>query len=168
MAEDNLAVYINDHFAGSVAGVRLCERIRRISDDPELVRTIVALEDEVRRDQRTLDELRRTLGISRSRLRDAGAVLAQALSGVKLRVEGSKHVDVHRLHALDSLSLGIEGKKALWTALAAAAEESERLRLADYEALTRRADEQLATLRELRAAAARRAFARRGSVPVMT
>jgi hypothetical protein len=44
--------------------------------------------------------------------------------------------------SLEALSLGIEGKKSLWVALSAAAEVSPELRIADYERLKKRAEEQ--------------------------
>ncbi|HSF43371.1 MAG TPA: hypothetical protein VLT87_26460, partial [Thermoanaerobaculia bacterium] len=65
---------------------------------------------------------------------------------------------LHLLEALDALSLGIEGKKILWRALAAAAEDAPALQGVDYEGLTRRAEEQRRRVEALRLDAARRAL----------
>ena len=159
MSQQNLAVYLNDHLAGSVGALGLFDRIRRVSDEDGVARRVREVREAVREDQQVLEEVRRRLGIRRSRLRNVAASLAQKLSSAKFRLEASKHGEVQLLHALDSLSLGIEGKKALWSALEAGAEVNPRLRgLVDHRDLIRRADEQLATLRDLRAEAAQRAF----------
>ena len=46
------------------------------------------------------------------------------------------------LHALETLTLGITGKRGLWTALSATADHLPRLRELDYARLERRAVEQ--------------------------
>ncbi|HVS66720.1 MAG TPA: hypothetical protein VMT85_24815 [Thermoanaerobaculia bacterium] len=159
MSQQNLALYVNDHLAGSVGAVKLFDRIRRVSDDDGLVDRVQEVQEAVRKDQQVLDDVRRRLGIRRSRVRNLAASLAQKLSSVKFRLEASKQGEVQLLHALDSLSLGIEGKKALWSALEVGAEVNPRLRgLVDHDALIQRADDQLATLRDLRSEVARRAF----------
>lgn len=63
-----------------------------------------------------------------------------------------------RLEALDALSAGIEGKRLLWRALAAAAEDAPALHGVDYERLTGRAEEQRDRVETLRRDAARRAL----------
>jgi hypothetical protein len=159
MSHKNLSLYINDHLAGSVGALRLLDRLRREVERPEVVRELGVVRRQVQEDQDTLHEMRRELGIGRSRWREWGAMAAQLLSNLKFRLEASKHGEVQLLHALDSLTMGIEGKKTLWHALRAAQEINPRLRLADYDRLLDRADEQLARLEELREPAAMRAFA---------
>lgn len=158
MSQKNLSVYLNDHSAGSVGAIRLFDRLRRRVDEPDFESELTRVRDEVQADRRVLHDLRETLGIRRSRLREAAAWVGEKLAVLKLRLERSKHGELQILHALDALTLGIEGKKALWTALAEAQEVNPRLRLADYAALIRRADEQIASLRGLRLRTARRAF----------
>jgi hypothetical protein len=54
----------------------------------------------------------------------------------------------------EAVALGIEGKRALWRALAAAAEVSPAFQVADYERLTQRAEEQRQRVETVRLEAA--------------
>jgi hypothetical protein len=61
---------------------------------------------------------------------------------MKLRLDDWAAGDFRLFEALEALALGIEGKRALWVALAEAAERAPVLRLLDYDRLVRRAVEQ--------------------------
>lgn len=158
MSERNLRVYLNDHLAGAVAATGLLERLGSELDDPEMVRELSELHDEVATDIETLRDLLRRLDFPESGPRKLAAAVLQKGANLKFRLEASKHGELQLLHALDSLSLGIEGKKTLWSALDAAAEREPRLRLADYGRLTERADDQLSALSDLRRRVARGAL----------
>jgi hypothetical protein len=54
--------------------------------------------------------------------------------------------------------LGIEGKRGLWRALAATAEDAPWLRVADYDRLIERAEEQRSRVEKLRLETARTAL----------
>jgi hypothetical protein len=58
------------------------------------------------------------------------------------------------LEVSEAVALGIEGKRALWRALAAAAEVSPAFQVADYERLTQRAEEQRQRVETVRLEAA--------------
>jgi hypothetical protein len=68
---------------------------------------------------------------------------------------------LRRLEALETVSLGIAGKAALWDALAAAVEDAPELRELDYARLARRAETQRAVVESLRLRAAQEAFGSR-------
>ena len=61
---------------------------------------------------------------------------------IKLRLNDWAGGEFRLFEALEALSLGIEGKRCLWVALAGAAEQSPALRLLDYAHLAARAQEQ--------------------------
>ncbi len=63
-----------------------------------------------------------------------------------------------RVVELESLAIGISGKKAIWRALEDVASEDQRLARHDFPALAERAGDQLARLEALRLDAARAAF----------
>jgi hypothetical protein len=63
-----------------------------------------------------------------------------------------------RLEKLEALALGIEGKRALWRALLAVAEEIPALRNVDLVRLDQRADDQRTRVEVRRIEAAREAF----------
>lgn len=98
------------------------------------------------------------LRIAESRTRKATAWLAEKVTEIKLRLDDPGDGPLRLLEALEALSLGIEGKGAMWRALAAAAKEEPVLQVADYEGLARRAEEQRRRVEAVRLEAARRAL----------
>jgi hypothetical protein len=60
--------------------------------------------------------------------------------------------------SLEALSLGIEGKRGLWLALAAVSERSPQMRLLDYPELIGRAEAQRRKVEEKRIETAKRAL----------
>jgi hypothetical protein len=142
MADGHLATYLNDHLAGSVVAVELMENLESAYAGTPVAEFIAKLLADVEADRVELKALMDRLAISESRTRKASAWLTEKFTELKLRLDDSSRGDLRLLESLEALSLGIEGKKALWLALAAAAEVSPRLRIADYERLKQRAGEQ--------------------------
>jgi hypothetical protein len=142
MADEHLATYLNDHLAGSVVAVELMENLEAVYADTPVAEFIAKLRADVEADRVELKVLMGRLQISESRTRKASAWLTEKLTELKLRLDDSTHGDLRLFESLEALSLGIEGKRSLWLALAAAAEVSPKLRIVDYERLRQRAEEQ--------------------------
>ncbi|HUS12101.1 MAG TPA: hypothetical protein VMZ30_16670 [Pyrinomonadaceae bacterium] len=142
MANEHLATYLNDHLAGSVVAVELMENLEAAYAGTLIANFVNGIRMEVEADQRQLEELMSRLEVSESRTRQVSAWLTEKVTELKLRLDDSAHGNLRLLESLEALSLGIEGKKSLWLALAAAAEISPQLRLLDYERLQARAEEQ--------------------------
>jgi hypothetical protein len=142
MANEHLATYLNDHLAGSVVAVELMENLEAAYAETPIANFVKGIRIEVEADQRELQQLMNRLEISESRTRQVSAWLTEKLTELKLRLDDSARGDLRLFESLEALSLGIEGKKSLWLALAAAAEISPQLRLVDYERLQTRAEEQ--------------------------
>jgi hypothetical protein len=142
MADEHLATYLNDHLAGSVVAVELMENLEAIYADTPVAEFIARLRADVEADRVELKVLMGRLQISESRTRKASAWLTEKFTELKLRLDDSTHGDLRLFESLEALSLGIEGKRSLWLAFAAAAEVSPKLRIADYERLKQRAEEQ--------------------------
>jgi hypothetical protein len=142
MANEHLATYLNDHLAGSVIAVELMENLETAYAETPIANFVNGIRMEVEADQRELQELMSRLEISESRTRQVSAWLTEKLTELKLRLDDSARGNLRLFESLEALSLGIEGKKSLWLALAAAAEISPQLRLLDYERLQARAEEQ--------------------------
>lgn len=98
------------------------------------------------------------LQIAESRTRKAAGWLAEKAAQLKLRLDDLTDGALRLHETLEALSLGIEGKRSLWRALAAAAEDAPALRVADYEVLARRAEEQRDRVEIRRLEAARKAL----------
>ncbi|HEV2826637.1 MAG TPA: hypothetical protein VGW76_03480 [Pyrinomonadaceae bacterium] len=142
MANEHLATYLNDHLAGSVVAVELMENLEAAFAESPIAKFVNRLRLDVEADQRELQQFMSRLEISESRTRQVSAWLTEKLTELKLRLDDSAHGNLRLFESLEALSLGIEGKKSLWSALAAAAEISPQLRLLDYDRLQARAEEQ--------------------------
>jgi hypothetical protein len=146
-----LGVYLNDHLAGSAAALELLDELRKVDgleDWATRVRT------EIAEDRQELEELMRQAGIAQSTARQAAAWVAEKLAELKTRIDDRSGGALHRLELIEALALGIEGKRAVWTALQAAAANVPPLRGVNYARLIERADEQRRTVEVRRLQAA--------------
>jgi hypothetical protein len=119
---------------------------------------IAKLRADIEVDILELEALMGQLQISESRTRKASAWLTEKFTQLKLRLDDPAHGDLRLFESLEALSLGIEGKRSLWLALSAAAELSPQLRIADYQRLQQRAEEQRARVEDQRLELARKAL----------
>jgi hypothetical protein len=142
MANEHIATYLNDHLAGSVVAIELLEHLESTHCESELGAFFKQLRTEVAADRDELQQMMERLDIGESRTRKASAWLAEKMTELKLRFDDPKDGPLRLFESLEALSLGIEGKRSLWIALKAAAEQSPSLRILDYERLTQRAQEQ--------------------------
>lgn len=159
MAREHIATYLNDHLAGATGAVELLEHLEKEHADTEVGRLASGLLADIEADRQTLKSLMEGLQVSESRTRKAAGWLGEKAAELKLRLDDPKGGSLRLFESLEALSLGIEGKKSLWRALAAAAEEAPHLRAADYEDLIRRAEEQRGRVETARLEAARRTLA---------
>jgi hypothetical protein len=159
MADEHLAIYLNDHLAGSVVAVELLHYLERAISARALQRFAAELRADIEADRRDLQSLMRALGVAESRARQATAWVAEKMTMIKLRLDDRAGGEFRLFEALEALSLGIEGKRGLWTALSNAAVSSPSLRQLDYARLADRAVEQRRRVEALRLEVARTALA---------
>jgi hypothetical protein len=129
-----LEVYLADHLAGAEAALDLLDQLAQ-EHEGDLQHFFRLLHTEITADREELERLMHRFGFERSRLRSTGARLAGRLAQVKLVGDDSRAGAFRRLEALDMLQGGIEGKRALWRAMQAAAERDRSLAVLDYAAL---------------------------------
>ena len=158
MANDHLSTYLNDHLAGAVAALDLLARLEAAQAGTPAASALAELRADIAADRQKLEALMARLEIDESRSRKALAWIAERATHLKLRLDDSSDGALARLEALDALAVGVEGKRALWQALAAAADGSPGLEGVDYDRLTQRADEQRDRIEVLRLEAARSAL----------
>lgn len=162
MAGNHIATYLNDHLAGASAALELLEHLEEAHAGTDLGREVAGLRAEVAEDRQELEAIMGRLDVGESRTRKASAWLAEKAAQLKLRLDDPAGGALRLFESLEALSLGIEGKRSLWRALAAASEDDPELRVANYEALERRAEEQRLRVETMRLEAARRALVQRG------
>jgi len=150
MAQDHLATYLNDHLAGSVAAIELLEHLESTHSEDPLHDFFRELRADIIADQGELEALMQALNIDQSRTRKASAWLTGKITELKLRFDDPQAGALLLFESLEALSLGIEGKRSLWIALAATSKTTPSLRVADYDRLQQSAQEQRDRVEELR------------------
>jgi hypothetical protein len=158
MADEHIATYLSDHLAGAVAALELLEHLEAAHSDTPLGVFVAEIRADVEADRRELEALMDRLHVTESRTRQATAWLAGKMTELKLRVDDPAGGALRLLEALEALSIGIEGKRAMWLALTAAAEDAPKLQLVDYGRLTQRAEDQRRRVEEVRLVAAKKAL----------
>jgi hypothetical protein len=161
-SNDGLAVYLNDHLAGSAAGLRLAKRCleRERERGTKLGRQLEGLVDEIEQDRGVLERVMARVDAAPNPIKQAAASGAILLSLLRDRIPvlGSGSGDVSRLEEIELLSLGIEGKRLLWRALGELAKTDARLKEFEFAALESRAQEQRDLLEPVRLELASAAF----------
>jgi hypothetical protein len=157
MADTNLATYLNDHLAGSVAALELLDHLRSAYAETPIEGFIAQLYSDIDADVAELKTVMKRLDVAEHRTRKVAAWFTEKLARLKLKVDPLAG-DLQLFEGLEVLAIGIEGKRALWEALNVVAEESPALRLADYSMLSQRAAEQRARVEHERLKAAKAAL----------
>ena len=150
---ERLAIYLNDHLAGSTVGVELARRLRASNEDnPEFGPVLTELCAEIEADRETLKTVMERLGVSQGRLKPLAAVLGERLGRLKLNGQLLGYSPLSRLDELEMLQIGVVGKRRLWRALEHT--HSSDLSGIDLGALAERATGQLRRLEALHLKAA--------------
>jgi len=158
MPGPHIGTYLNDHAAGAAGAVELLEHLERARAGTPLAAFSAGLRADILADRGVLEDLMKRLGVTTSAPRKAAAWVAEKATELKLRADDPSAGPFRVLEVLDGLSVGIEGKRLLWLALAAVAETVPELRGPDYPHLERRAEEQRRHVETVRLEAARAAL----------
>ena len=116
-SNDELSVYLKDHFAGGVGAIELLRHLSESHEDRDLKAFYRELLADIEADHETLNRLMTELGIEESKVRNAGAWVAEKLSRVKLGSGTEFKGQLNDLQALETLFMGITGKRLLWCVL---------------------------------------------------
>ncbi|MEY2601199.1 MAG: hypothetical protein QOJ36_518 [Verrucomicrobiota bacterium] len=154
-----LAVYLNDHLAGSVAAIELLDHLIKEQTDQPLEKFLVDLREDIERDQKVLRDLIRKLDLGESAVRKAGAWITEKLGRAKFAGIGEQFSDLGLMQALEGLALGIKGKELLWRALQTVEANLSQLQGIDLKRLGLRAREQFERVEKERLHLAREALA---------
>jgi len=158
MSDQNLAVYLKDHLAGSTVAVELLTHLEKSGMEVKEKELFRGLREDISADRSELEDLMTTLQVAVPSLRQAAAWFGEKALRIKLHMDDREGGDLRLLEALEVIATGIHGKQSLWQALAAASEETPGLRGRDYVRLIERAREQRSRIEPLRLAAARAAL----------
>jgi hypothetical protein len=148
-----LAIYLNDHFAGSSFAIALIRRSLRSNRGSELGEFLERFSGEVLEDRATLERLMDAVGASKSPVKPLLARAAERAGRLKLNGRLRGYSPLSRVLELEALVAGVTGKRAMWRLLRLSSDP--RLQQFDFDELERRAERQLDGLEQHRLAAAR-------------
>lgn len=150
MDNRNLSTYLNDHLAGATAALELLDvlagvdGLRQVAED---------LRSAISEDREQLEAFMRHLSVSVSAIRRVGGWVGEKAAELKLTVDDRGDGALKRLEIFEALGLGVEGKRAMWRALDAAATTESSLSVLNYQHLEERAAQQKAIIERHRIAA---------------
>jgi hypothetical protein len=116
-ASKYLATYLNDHLAGSTAGLELVKRAASENEGSPLGDFLSALSDEIAEDREALEELMESLDVGTDHKKVAAAWVGEKVGRLKPNAQLRGYSPLSPLVELEALSLGIEGKRLLWISL---------------------------------------------------
>jgi hypothetical protein len=153
-----LAIYLNDHLAGSTAGVELARRARANNRGTDYHAPLQRIATEIAEDRAALLDVMRRLRVGRDPVKEWAGWLAEKGGRLKRNGRLTGYSPLSRVLEIELLALGVEGKRALWRALRRTVDGDPRLDGVDLEELLRRAERQRRRLEQLRVTAADEAF----------
>jgi hypothetical protein len=153
-----LGIYLNDHLAGSTSGLELARRTARAHAGSAAGPPLSRLAGEIAEDRRTLLAIMRTLRVPVRRYKVLGGWAAEKAARLKPNGRLRRRSPLSSVIELESLMLGIEGKRACWRVLRRQAQADPRLDPARLDDLTSRAERQAETVEGLRIEAAAEAL----------
>jgi hypothetical protein len=157
-SKELLGTYLNDHLAGAAAGVELAEKLAATYQGTPFGAAVAAVADEIKADRETLEGLMERLGIGRSPTKRAAGWAFEKVTRLRFNRHLTGSEDLTRLLETETLSLGIEGKAAMWEALKGMDGLDAELGRADFDRLIFRARQQREALEPHRLEAAAGAF----------
>lgn len=158
MTHKPIDVYLNDHLAGAMLGSDLAEQIQARSQDTPLGELMQMLAPQIEEDRQALIALMEQMGTSKNPVKQAGAWVTEKASRVKFSGLTSGDQELGTFMAVESLTLGVQGKLSLWRTLEQLADQHPEIASINLDELITRAHTQYDLLERERLAAGRRAL----------
>jgi hypothetical protein len=157
-----VGIYLNDHLAGSTAGLELAKRAAGENAGGELGAFLAELAEEIAEDRTELETIMEELGVGRDQVKQVAAWVGEKAGRLKRNGHLTGYSPLSPLIELEALSLGIEGKRLMWVALADTL--GDRIGAERLARLIARAERQREDVEHHRLAAMRQAVAADGAV----
>jgi len=159
VSKQHLAVYLKDHLAGSEAGLQILEHIEADHGVGRIAEITTRIRREIEGERQVLTRLLEALDASTSVPRRIAGWMSEKALELKLIADDPGNGALRLFEAVEAIALGVHGKRGLWRALAANAQDIPVLATVEYEPLIRQAEAQEELLELLRIEASRAAFA---------
>ena len=155
-ANKALATYLNNHLAASVGALELLTSLKAAQENSDLAQFAADLHDEIEAEQQEVANLMERLDVTQNKPNQAVGWLAEKFTQIKLHFDDADDGTMHLLESLELIMVGIEGKRGLWSAMAAAAIPG--LPISEYERYARQSEDQQRRVETMRLAAAKSLF----------
>jgi len=155
---EQIAIYLNDHLAGSTAARDLVERTASDAEGSALGTFLGTLLRDIEEDRSELRSVMQRLDVEEQAVKQVAGAVAERASRVKFDVIDRGGGDLNRVLELESMLMGIEGKAALWRTLKELAKTEPRLDGIDLDELVSRAGRQQTDVERHRVALLSSAF----------
>ncbi len=147
MAYHGLDTYLNDHLAGATAGVNLAEMASAEHRQDDHGPFFGQIASDIKTDFTTLETLMEDLAVDRSATKTAAAEIGSKVMTPKFTGDDD---GLNAFVALETLSIGVEGKACMWKALKTVADGYPALGELDIDALIARAEDQRSRIEDKR------------------
>ena len=158
MVGAQLATYLNDHLAGSMAAIDLAEKAADKNRGERLGEFLTGLLKVVDEDRMTLEAIMERLAVEKGGAKATAGRVVEKVSRLRMHEKVTGDPDLSRVLELETLIMGVTGKLRLWHSLQESMASDPRLAGIDLDTLVRRAHDQLAGLDDHHREAAARAF----------
>ncbi|WP_030432707.1 hypothetical protein [Allokutzneria albata] len=153
-----LPIYLKDQLALGVLWRALARRARRNNPGTPLGAALARVAADIAEDVETFRRIMRCLGVRPDPVKNLAVIGAEWLGRLKLNGRLTGYSPLSRFEELEFLTMGIDGKKQLWTTLRDLAGLASFLPEVDFDHLIDRAQRQRAELEPFRVSAGRHAF----------
>jgi hypothetical protein len=145
-----LAIYLNDHYAASLAGHDVAVRSASSNDGNEFGGYLSELVAEIEDERSELERIMESLEVGIDRLKVSAAWTAEKVGRLKLNGRLREYSPLSRVVELEALSAGINAKLGMWRALELWRSKGEPIPSVDLTRLMHQAEEQRTRVEELR------------------
>ena len=159
LGKDYLKIYLEDHYAGATAGLELARRSAAANRGNPYGEVLARIADDIEEDRDSLRAVMTDLGVEPARLKVAGAWAGEKAGRMKLNGHLTGYSPQSRVIEIESLVMGVTGKRCLWSALRHVAAQEPRLKVEELERRLERAERHVAELEEQRLKAVSEAVA---------
>lgn len=161
MSNRYLVIYLQDHLAGSEAGLRRFQAAAKSNAGTPLGAFLERCVRDLKQERQILRATLRAAGGHRPLMKQSLAFVAEKLSHLKINGHLAKYTPLSRVEDLEALCLGVHGKLRMWKVLHELSRKDGRLAVADFDELYTRAEQQAEELERFRFIAAMQAFKNR-------
>ena len=143
-----ITTYLQDHHAGSAAGVAAFHRVAEFHGDPEVREAVGRMAEEIAQDQAALEQVMASVGVRPAALKDLPARVAEKAARLKPNERVGRRSPLSDIEELEALVAAVHAKRLGWRLLLEAPDD--RLDRDLLRRLGERAEEQEKTLDLLR------------------